>query len=138
MGSNPIPSSELAMTIDERRAVLANRIRESRVWCGFTQRQVADWLGFASDDTVRAIEQGKRDVSALELHNLALLFRCSIHYLLDPHRTTELNLQGYRSLLDAVRTLSEDDQNRILQLAREMQRQRRRELRRQNRQMSIF
>jgi transcriptional regulator with XRE-family HTH domain len=49
---------------------LATKVREARIARGMTQSEVADRSGL-SRDQITAIELGKRDVDALELHPLA-------------------------------------------------------------------
>jgi transcriptional regulator with XRE-family HTH domain len=70
------------MTLPERKAVVALRLREAREYLGMSQEQVASVLGL-SRPAVTNIENGEREVKALELDELARLYGRPVSYFLD-------------------------------------------------------
>src|SRR5207247_8401296 len=77
--------------IDNKRAIVASRIREARKAAGLSQGQVARLLGLQRP-SVSEIEAGNRRVSADEIGRLAELFEVRASWLLgegaekaDPH-----------------------------------------------------
>src|SRR5579872_7272295 len=76
---------------DEKRAIIATRIREARKAAGLSQGQVAHLLGLQRP-SVSEIEAGNRRVSGEEIGRLAELFDVSPSWLIgngadqaDPH-----------------------------------------------------
>lgn len=61
---------------------LGQRLAQARRDAGLSQQQVADKLG-VYQSTVAVMEKGRRDVSALELAELARLFGMTADALLD-------------------------------------------------------
>src|SRR6185437_2927283 len=68
------------MTEDERRQLIAARVREARRLSGLSQGQVAKLMGMHRP-SVTEMESGNRRVSADELAKLAELYEVSITYL---------------------------------------------------------
>ncbi len=66
---------------DEKRQVIASRIREARRLAGLSQGQVAKMLGLQRP-SVTEIEAGNRAVAAEELGKLAEIFDVSVAWLL--------------------------------------------------------
>lgn len=60
---------------------LAERLRTCREYAGFSQQQVADYLG-VHRPTVSEIEAGRRKVDALELASLCRLYQKPMAYFL--------------------------------------------------------
>lgn len=58
----------------EDRKGLADRLREAREYLGFSQEEVANFLGIARS-ALSNIENGQRRVEALELKKLAQLYK---------------------------------------------------------------
>jgi transcriptional regulator with XRE-family HTH domain len=82
------------------RAALGRRLRAAREDAGLSQQDVATRLGIYQS-TVAFMEKGRRDVSALELVQLAQLFGLSTDELLGvtarpcpPIRADALGVQG--------------------------------------------
>lgn len=58
---------------DDRRT-LGERLREAREYLGFTQEEVAQYMGIARS-ALSLMEAGQRKVDALELTRLAMLYK---------------------------------------------------------------
>lgn len=69
------------MTDQEKRKLIAERIKEARRLAGLSQGQVALILGLHRP-SVTEIEAGNRVVSAAELSKMAGIFEVSLSYLL--------------------------------------------------------
>lgn len=69
------------MTDQEKRKLIAERIKEARRLAGLSQGQVAVMLGLHRP-SVTEIEAGNRAVSAAELSKMAGIFEVSLSYLL--------------------------------------------------------
>jgi transcriptional regulator with XRE-family HTH domain len=112
-------------TTDERRALIAARVREARKMAGLSQGQVARSLDMHRP-SVSEIEAGNRRVSADELSKLAELFDVSIAWLtgegsdrLDPHdaklelaarELQRMKPEHLDRLLSILASLKEDDE----------------------------
>lgn len=112
-------------TTDERRALIAARVREARKMAGLSQGQVARSLDMHRP-SVSEIEAGNRRVSADELSKLAELFDVSIAWLtgegsdrLDPHdaklelaarELQRMKPEHLDRLLTILASLKEDDE----------------------------
>jgi transcriptional regulator with XRE-family HTH domain len=59
---------------EDDRKVLGNRLREAREYLGFSQEEVANYLGVPRT-ALTSIEAGTRKVDALELKKLSSLFK---------------------------------------------------------------
>jgi transcriptional regulator with XRE-family HTH domain len=66
------------MSSDDRKA-LGERLREAREYLGFSQEEVATFLG-VSRSALSNIETGQRKVGALELKKLAGLYKRPVGY----------------------------------------------------------
>ena len=64
---------------DDDRKTLAVRLREAREYLGFSQDQVATFLG-VSRSALSNMETGQRKVEALELKKLAGLYKRSVSH----------------------------------------------------------
>lgn len=99
--------------IDEEAQALANRIREERLNLRLSQSQVADVLGIPRPG-VSAIENGRRQVSSLELKKLAELFGVSVDRLVG--REPEDDPTAI-ALFRTAKALTEDDRQQVLRFA---------------------
>lgn len=61
------------------RKGLAEKLREAREYLGFSQEEVAKYLGIARS-ALSNIETGQRKVEATELKRLAQLFKCQVSH----------------------------------------------------------
>ena len=64
---------------DDDRKTLGGRLREAREYLGFSQEEVATFLG-VSRSALSNMETGQRKVDALELKNLAGLYKRPASY----------------------------------------------------------
>src|SRR6266571_7540336 len=70
---------KLSEVKDDDRKTLGERLREAREYLGFSQEEVATFLG-VSRSALSLIETGQRKVDALELKKLAGLYKRSVGY----------------------------------------------------------
>jgi len=105
---------------EEKRAIIASRIREARRAAGLSQGQVARMLGLQRP-SVSEMEAGRRRVSGDEITRLAELFDVSTSWLLgegadraDPH-DTRLQLAARE-----LAKLKSEDLDRLLALLASM------------------
>ena len=101
---------------EEKRKLIASRLRLSREMAGLTQGQVAKSLGWHRP-TVSEIEAGRRRVSAEELTTLAEMYDVSVPWIVgeddeDSSRAADRVKLAARELSK----LRERDLDRILQL----------------------
>src|ERR1700688_949848 len=66
------------LDLEDRRR-LAERLREAREYLGFSQEEVANFLGIARS-ALSNIENGQRKVAALELKKLAQIYKRAVSY----------------------------------------------------------
>jgi transcriptional regulator with XRE-family HTH domain len=64
---------------DDDRKTLGERLREAREYLGFSQEEVATFLG-VSRSALSNMETGQRKVEALELKKLAGLYKRTVSY----------------------------------------------------------
>jgi transcriptional regulator with XRE-family HTH domain len=65
---------------DQKKKIIASRIREARKLAGLSQAQVAKMLGL-SRPSISEAEAGNRNVSATELSRLAAIYDVSLSWL---------------------------------------------------------
>ena len=73
------------------RKGLAERLREAREYLGFSQEEVANFLGIARS-ALSNIETGQRRVEALELKKLASLYKRPVSFFTGGDESEELAL----------------------------------------------
>lgn len=73
---NQSPRPEIG---EQDRKGLGERLREAREYLGFSQEEVAGFLGIARS-ALSNIENGQRKVEALELKKLAQLYKRTVGY----------------------------------------------------------
>jgi transcriptional regulator with XRE-family HTH domain len=102
--------------VENRRQVIASRIREARRMAGLSQGQVAELLKLQRP-SVSEIEAGNRGVSAEELAQLAEIFDVSVDWLLGTG-VHVLNVHDDRLHLAAreLRKLKPKDLDRLLSI----------------------
>ena len=108
---------------DERRQIIASRIREARRMAGLSQAQVAKMLGLQRP-SVTDIEGGNRTVAAEELAKLAEIFDVSVSWLLG-EGTAILDAHDDRLQLAAreLQKLKPKDLERLLTILASMRHQ---------------
>lgn len=73
----------------EERNFIAENIRSLRERTGFSQQQVADYLGITHHTTISYYETGKREIPMELLEKLADLFRVDLYDLLEEDATAQ-------------------------------------------------
>ncbi len=95
-------------TKDDDRKTLAGRLRDAREYLGFSQDQVAMFLG-VSRSALSNMETGQRKVEALELKKLAGLYKQSVsHFTGEPGEAVTFDAD-VAHLARKVSELSPDD-----------------------------
>ena len=108
------------MTEAKDRIALGTRIKEARTYRGFSQEEVATFLGL-SRSSISLIESGSRGVDTLELQKLAGLFECSVNDLIGSVDKTQAT-QGTVALVARVtRQLAPEDRDEVLRFAEFLQ-----------------
>jgi len=107
----------------QKRQIIAQRIREARRMAGLSQGQVAKMLGL-SRPSVTEIESGNRSVAAEELARLAEAFDVGVSWLLG-EGASKLDAHDDRLQLAAreLRKLKGKDLNRLLTILAAMREQ---------------
>ncbi|MCG3121875.1 MAG: hypothetical protein GIKADHBN_00247 [Phycisphaerales bacterium] len=107
-------------TSEEKRQIIASRIREARRLAGLSQGQVAKMLDLQRP-SVTEMESGKRAVAAEELAKLAEVFDVSVAWLLG-EGATKLDAQDDRLHLAAreLQKLKSKDLDRLLTILASM------------------
>ena len=102
------------------RASLGARLKEAREYRGFSQEEVAEFVG-VSRPSVSLIENGQRGIDTLELQKLAKLYECTIDELVNerPYRTPDSS--GIALVARAAARLSPSDREEVLRFARFLQ-----------------
>lgn len=96
---------------DDRRA-LGERLREAREYIGFSQDQVATYLG-VSRSALSLIETGQRKVDALELRKLAGLYKRPAGYFTGEDAEEVAFGMDVKHLARKVSELSPDDREEL-------------------------
>jgi transcriptional regulator with XRE-family HTH domain len=101
---------------DEDRKALGERLREAREYLGFSQDQVATFLGI-SRSALSLMETGQRKVEALELKKLAVLYKRPLGYFTGEEQEEASFGADVRYLARKVSELSPEDRNEVVQFA---------------------
>ncbi|MBR2537120.1 MAG: helix-turn-helix transcriptional regulator [Hyphomicrobium sp.] len=105
---------------DEKRALIAERIREARKSAGLSQGQIAKLMGLHRP-SVSEIEAGNRRVSADELTTLAGLLDVTVSWLVgDAPETVETNDPRIQLAARELNKLKPEDLDRLLRLLASM------------------
>jgi transcriptional regulator with XRE-family HTH domain len=101
--------------VDDRKT-LGERLREAREYLGFSQEEVATFLG-VSRSALSLIETGQRKVDALELKKLAGLYKRPVGYFTG-EETEEISFGAdVKHLARKVAELSPDDREELARFA---------------------
>lgn len=105
---------------EDKRQIIASRIRDARRLAGLSQGQVAKMLGLQRP-SVTEIEAGNRAVAAEELAKLAEIFEVSVAWLLG-EGTSRLDAHDDRLQLAAreLQKLKPKDLDRLLSILASM------------------
>jgi transcriptional regulator with XRE-family HTH domain len=106
---------------NEKKAIIAGRIREARKMAGLSQTQVAKMLDLHRP-SISEIEAGNRSVSAEEIAQLAEIFDVSASWLLG-EGIDKIDLHDNKLQLAAreLQKLKPEDLDRLLRLLASMQ-----------------
>lgn len=100
---------------DDRRA-LGERLREAREYLGFSQDQVATYLGVPRS-AVSLMEAGQRKVDAIELKRLSKLYKRTTGYLAGEELGAKEFEPAVAHLARKVSELSPSDQEELSRFA---------------------
>lgn len=100
----------------EDRKVLGERLRDAREYLGFSQDQVANFLG-VSRSALSLIETGQRKVDALELKKLAGLYKRPAGYFTGQEGKESSFGADVQHLARKVSELSPDDREELERFA---------------------
>jgi transcriptional regulator with XRE-family HTH domain len=98
---------------------IGEKIKQRRIELEWSQRDLADRMGYSNHSTLARIETGKVDVSQTRIVQFAEVLGVSVAYLMDwedkktPVKTDELNR---RKLIEFAESVPEDKAERVLQL----------------------
>lgn len=98
------------------RKVMGERLREAREYIGFSQDQVAAFLK-VSRSALSLIETGQRKVDALELKQLATLYKRTVGYLTGEESSEPVFGADVNHLARKVSELSADDRMELARFA---------------------
>jgi transcriptional regulator with XRE-family HTH domain len=98
---------------DEDRKALGERLRGAREYLGFSQDQVATFLG-VSRSALSLMETGQRKVEALELKKLAGLYKRPVGYFTDEDEDDASVDADVRHLARKVAELSAEDRREVV------------------------
>jgi len=102
------------------RAQLGARLKIEREYRGYSQEEVASYLGI-SRSAVSLIESGGRGLDILELKKLATLYECEIQQLTGEQTTPLPASDSVQSLARAAAALSDEDRSEVLRFAQFLQ-----------------
>jgi transcriptional regulator with XRE-family HTH domain len=100
---------------DDDRKTLGERLREAREYLGYSQDQVATFLG-VSRSALSLMESGQRKVDALELKKLAGLYKRSVGYFTGEEEDAEIGAD-VKHLARKVSDLSSEDREELARFA---------------------
>lgn len=101
---------------DEDRKTLGGRLREAREYLGFSQEEVAAFLG-VSRSALSLLETGQRKVDALELKKLAGLYKRPVGYFTGEEAEEISFGADVQHLARKVAELSPDDREELARFA---------------------
>jgi transcriptional regulator with XRE-family HTH domain len=98
---------------EEERKALGTRLKEAREYLGFSQDDVAKYLGVPRT-AISLMENGQRKVEVLELKKLAALYKKPVGYFTGEEEETETTFgSDVKHLARKVSELSEDDRKEL-------------------------
>lgn len=97
------------------QAILSARLKEAREYRGFSQEDIAHYLGVPRS-AISLMENGSRRVSATELSRLAQLYQTTMESLTG-QETEESEPESVRMVARAAAELSPTDRDEVLRFA---------------------
>lgn len=107
------------MSEKKNRETLGATLREAREYRGFSQEEVASYLGLPRS-AISLIETGARRLDVLELHKLATLYRCGIEDLTG-QAVSDAEPESVKMVARAAAALSPEDRSEVLRFAQFLQ-----------------
>ncbi len=104
------------MSDDKDRAIICAKLREAREYRGFSQEDVAKFLGVPRS-AISLIETGDRRLDIIELKKLAKLYECSVKELTGEFAETDTEPESIRMVARATADLSPEDRSEVLRFA---------------------
>lgn len=101
------------------RVALGARLKEVREYEGFSQEEIAKYLGLPRS-AISLIESGARGLDALELKKLAKLYKCSIDSLSGVESAPN-EPESVKIVARAAANLSDDDRTEVLRFVQFLQ-----------------
>lgn len=108
------------MSKDTDRAVLGARLKDAREYRGFSQEDVAKYLG-VSRSAISLLESGVRRIDILELKKLATLYECSIEEFTGEQPAQQAEPDSIKMVARAAAALSPEDRSEVLRFAQFLQ-----------------
>jgi transcriptional regulator with XRE-family HTH domain len=102
------------------RAALGARLKETREYRGFSQDDVARYLGVPRS-AISLIESGARGLDILELRKLAKLYECSLQELTGETPSQVIEPESIKMVARAAAALSPQDRSEVLRFAQFLQ-----------------
>lgn len=102
------------------RKSLGARLREARLYRGFSQEEVAKYVG-VSRSSISLMESGSRKVDTLELQKFAELYASRIDDLVYDEPPPAGDTKGITMVARAAAKLSPSDQEEVLRFAEFLQ-----------------
>ena len=102
--------------VSDDRKQMGERIKESREYLGFSQDQVATFLGVPRS-AISLLEAGQRKVDAIELKKLAGLFKRPVSHFTGEEVDEVFDTADVQHLARKVSSLSEDDREELNRFA---------------------
>jgi transcriptional regulator with XRE-family HTH domain len=104
------------MSDDKDRTALGVRLKEAREYRGFSQEEVAKYLGVPRS-AISLIETGDRRLDVLEIRKLTQLYECSIEELTGEIPLEESEPSSIKMVARAAADLSPEDRSEVLRFA---------------------
>lgn len=106
------------------RMALGARLKEAREYQGFSQEEVATYLGLPRS-AISLIESGARGLDVLELKKLATLYKVNIDQLTGTDKSESKEPEAVKIIARATAELSPDDRSEVLRFVEFLQSRRR-------------
>jgi transcriptional regulator with XRE-family HTH domain len=116
-------SKERVKRLDDKevgRKTLGDRLREAREYLGFSQDEVARYLG-VSRSALSLMETGQRKVEVMELTKLASLYKKPVSYFTDEEVPEPTFGAGAQHIARKVAEMSPDDLEELGKFAEYLQ-----------------
>lgn len=106
------------------RTILGARLKEAREYRGYSQEEIAKYLGIPRS-AISLIETGDRRTDVLELRRLATLYGCAVGELTgedgETSHTDEVDPSTVQLVARATAKLSKEDISEVLRFAQFLQ-----------------